>query len=72
MKESVAFLHNQNRTQFMCTCKDKEYLTKATMVFIDCAARELNMKGSDFSSYIYGRYLVNIILDAFGNGAKDK
>jgi hypothetical protein len=24
MKESVAFLHNQNRTQFMCTCKDKK------------------------------------------------
>jgi len=72
MKESVAFLHNQNRTQFMCTCKDKEYLTKATMGFIDCVARKLNMKGSDFYSYIYGRYLRNIILDASGNGAKDK
>ena len=56
----------------MCTCKDKEYLTKATMDFIDCAARELNMKGSDFYSYIYGRYLGKIMLDAFGNGAKDK
>ena len=42
------------------------------MDFIDCAARELNMKGSDFYSYIYGRYLGNIILDAFGNGTKDK
>lgn len=70
MKESVAFLHNQNRTQFMCTCKDKEYLTKATMDFIDCAARELNMKRSDFYSYIYGRYLRNIIL--FGNGTQNK
>ena len=29
-------------------------------------------KGSDFYGYIYGRYLRNIILDAFGNGAKDK
>lgn len=29
-------------------------------------------KGSDFYGYIYGRYLGNIILDAFGNGAKDK
>lgn len=56
----------------MCTCNDKEYLTKVTMGFIDCVARKLNMKGSDFYSYIYGRYLGNIILDAFGNGAKDK
>ena len=72
MKKTVAFLHNQNRTQFMCTCKDKEYLTKATMDFIDCAARELNMKGSDFCGYILGRYHGNIILDAFGNGTKDK
>lgn len=44
MKKSVVFMHNQNRTQFMCTCKDKDYLTKAAMDFIDCAARELNMK----------------------------
>lgn len=72
MKKSVAFLHNQNKTQFMCTCNDKEYLTKVTMGFIDCVARKLNMKGSDFYSYIYGRYLGNIILDASGNGAKDK
>ena len=72
MKKSVAFLHNQNKTQFMCTCKDKDYLTKAAVDFIDCAARELNMKGSDFCSYIYGHYLGNIILDAFGNGTQNK
>lgn len=65
MKESVAFLHNQNRTQFMCTCKDKQYLGKAAQEFLNAEARELNMDGSEFCSYVLGLYLGDALLKAF-------
>lgn len=65
MKKSVVFMHNQNKSQFMCTCKDKQYLGKAAQEFLDMAARELNMDGISFCSYVLGLYLGGMLLNAF-------
>lgn len=65
MKKSVVFMKNQNKSQFMCTCKDKQYLGKVAQEFLDAAARELNMDGTSFCSYVLGLYLGDSFLNAF-------
>lgn len=65
MKKQIAFIKSQNKSQFMCTCNDKQYLGKAAQEFLNAAARELNMDGTSFCSYVLGLYLGDSFLNAF-------
>lgn len=65
MKKQIVFIKNQNNSQFMCTCKDKKYLGEAAQEFLNAAAYELNMDGSEFCSYVLGLYIGNTLLNIF-------